>query len=298
MIRRPSVDSPFYMIPFDGRLGERSGRQGYGAVYTRGEGESDIEISNYSQNGVYTFYNASSNGVINVTTKTKTSFEGANSSVSTRGQLAAVSVAGTTAEMILTPNYATPVILKNAIDGTEGNIAFSVENPNRAVVTRGNIAYWTGAAKSKDYFGANAVESYYNSPDYRLSKLGENIFGFEFRNISKKGTMYLKTTLFTPVDQAAYMLTSKNSTTMFWTPETPFTETVDLKGISGMPYNAPGDYVNSLQDLFTAVENNEVCLSNDGSSTTFWWNPVAVEGTVGSLGKSLYHQELALVGVS
>jgi len=298
LIKKPSVDSPFYMIPFDGKLGEKGGRQGYGAIYQRGEGENDIEISNYNQNGVYTFYNAASNGVMSVTTKTTTSFEGVNSSVSTRGQLGAVNVYGTNAEMVLTPNYATPVILKNPIEGTEGSIAFSVENPNRAVVTRGNIAYWTGAAKSKDYFGANAVEMYYNSPDYRLSKLGENTFGFEYRNISKKGTMYLKTTLFTPVDQAAYMLTQKNNTTTFWTPDNSFSETVDLKGISGMTYNSSGDYINSLQDLFTAVENNEVCLSNDGSSTTFWWNPVATEGAIGSTGKSLYQEELTLVGIN
>ncbi|MCX6803864.1 MAG: hypothetical protein NTY48_04825 [Candidatus Diapherotrites archaeon] len=297
LVKSPGVNSPFYSMPFDGLLGERGGRQGYGTAYKSGDVRSDapITISN-NDFKVYTFFDSASNPITSVTTKTTSTFEGVNSSVSTRGQLGTVSVLGGGQSILaLTPNYATPIIMKYTLSGTSGNMAFGIENTSRAVATRGNVAYWTGAAKSKDFYGANAVESYYNTPDYRLSKMGEGIYGFEFNDASRKGNLYLKSILFTPIDGAAYLFATKEDNTQVWTPNTPFGTNAELDGIAGMEYNYKSSSIQSLQELFDAVSQGSVCLTNDGSTTSFWWNPAVLETESGQI-NSIAKQELALVG--
>lgn len=299
LVKTPSVDSPFYSMPFDGLLGSTGGRQGYGSVYTN-ENDKEITISN-TGNRAYTFYNAASNGVMNITTKTKTTFDAVNTSVATRGQIAAASVSGNNADLILTQNYATPVIIKQSMNTQSGNLAFSIENSKGAISTGGNIGYWIGAAKSKDFYGSNAVEMYYNSPDYRLSKLGENVYGFEFRDATRVGNMYLKTILFVPKDESSYTINSNDSGTTIWTAANDFSTSAALQGIPGMKYNnlPNGDAgtINTLAKLFDAVKEGVVCVSNDGSSTSFWWNPAVIERTVGAT-TSMANEELMLVGTS
>ncbi len=297
LIKRPSVSSPFYNMPFDGLLGQTGGRQGYGSVYTNAS-ETDVEISTVIGTRTNTFYNASSNGVVSVKTQTKTSFDATNTSVDTRARIASISASDDTGEIILTPNYATPVIVKSVLNETIGRIAYALENKN-AIGTGGNLAYWTGAAKSKDFFGGNAVETYTDSPDNRLYKLGDNYYGFEFKDTTRKGTMYLKSIFFTPVDNSLYNLVSKVDGFTLWTPSTDFGNNARLGGIPGMQFNSKGEdsYIKSLQNLFTAVENEEVCLSSDGTDTIFWWNPKTIAKTVG-ISYSLDTKEIALVGTS
>jgi len=178
-------------------------------------------------------------------------------------------------------------------------MAFNVENTKKAVSTGGNLSYWTGAAKSKDFYGSNAVEVYSNSPDYRLSKLGENVYGFEFNDATRAGNMYLKSVFFVPHDETRYGLMSKDTGTSFWTTSNEFNSTAELLGISGMKYNSlqNNSYMKSLQDLFDAVREGKVCVSSDGASTSFWWNPAVIENTTGST-NSLANKELELVGAN
>ncbi|MFA5930873.1 MAG: hypothetical protein WC821_01015 [archaeon] len=298
-VKSPSINSPFYSMPFDGLLGSTGGRQGYGSVYTN-ENDKEITISS-TGNRAYTFYNAASNGVMNITTKTKTTFDAVNTSVATRGQIAVASVSGNQADLALTQNYATPVILKHTMDTQSGNLAFSIENSKGAISTGGNLSYWIGAAKSKDFYGSNAVEMYYNSPDYRLSKLGENVYGFEFKDATRSGSMYLKSILFVPKDESSYTINSNNEGTTIWTAANEFSDGSVLQGIPGMKYNdlQSGDAgtINTLDKLFDAVKEGTVCVSNDGSSTSFWWNPAVIERTVGST-TSMANKEVTLVGTN
>jgi len=302
LIKRPSVSSPFYNMPFDGLLGQTGGRQGYGSVYTNAS-ENDVEISTVIGTRNNTFYNAASNGVMSVKTSTKTSFDATNTAIDTRARIASVSASDDMGQIILTPNYATPVVAKSVINESVGRIAYELENRN-AISTGGNMAYWTGAAKSKEFFGGNAVESYTDSPDNKLYKIGDSYYGFEFKDTTRKGTMFLKSIFFTPVDASVYNLSSKVDGLSFWTPSTTadFSSSVQLNGIPGMEFNSKGagstgNYIKSLQDLFTAVESEEVCLSSDGTDTIFWWNPKKIESSVGNT-YSLNTKELALVGTS
>jgi hypothetical protein len=295
LVKKPSIDSPFYNMPFDGVIGTSNGRQGYGSMY-RNNDEKTITISNANQK-VYSFDNAVSNAVMTITTNTKTSFDVVNASIGTRGQVASASVSGSTGQLTLTPNYATPVIVKQTQNSTIGQMAYSVENTRKAISTGGNIGYWTGASKSKDFYGGNAVELFTDSPDYRLNNLGENVYGFKFEDTTRNGTMYLKSFFFVPEDGTRYQLVSKDDDTIFWTTSSDFSNVVELLGIPGMEYNSlqNNSSLSSLQDLFTAVENMDICVSNDGSNTTFWWNPAVIENTTGST-TSLANKELELIG--
>ncbi|MFA6065368.1 MAG: hypothetical protein WCW44_02100 [archaeon] len=299
LVKSPSVDSPLYRMPFDGPLGEVGGRQGYGSTYTNSNDER-VAIST-TDGEVNTFESGSSNGVTNVTVVTQTDFDAVNSSVGTRGQVAAISMSNNDATIALTPTYAIPVIAKYTLNGTSGNMAFSVENTKNAVTTGGNLSYWTGAARSRDFYGTNAVEAYNNSPDYRLSELSDVAYGFEFNDASRSGNMYLKTLMFVPAnDNSQYLLNAIDPGVTFWTPNSEFSSNVQLNGINGMNYNSANgsvsnQYINSLEGLFNAVSEGKICVSSDGSDTSFWWNPAVLENTSGST-TNLASKELELVG--
>lgn len=299
LVKTPSVDSPFYRIPFDGMLGEGgNGRQGYGSTYNNLDTDAGgINISNNGF-GVYTFDSAMSNGITTLQTTTKSTFEEVNVAPGTRGQIAAVSVSNNTATMKLAPIYVTPVIGRVTIsDSTEGKMAYSIETNNKALITGGNISYWTGAAKTRNFYGGNAIDTYQDSPDYRMNKLGDNVYGFEFKDISHNGTMLLKTLYFTPVENNLYILKSIENSATFWTPNNEFSPHVQLGGINGMTYNdiSSNSRIESLQNLFDAVKEGKVCVSNDGSSTSFWWNPAIAENVSGA-NPSMAEKELELLG--
>ncbi len=298
LVKSPSVDSPFYRMPFDGMLGDKSnGRQGYGLAYKNIDADAGgIQISN---DGFFvnTFDSALSNGVTAVETTTKSTFEEVNVAPGTRGQIASASVSNNTATLKLAPTFVTPVIGKVTIEANEGKMAYSLNTEKKAIITGGNIAYWTGAAKSKNFYGGNAIDSYQDSPDYRISKLGDNVYGFEFNDISRQGTMLIKTLFFVPADSSSYILNAEDNSTNFWSANSEFTKTIQLGGISEMTYNDQlgNSKISSIQNLFDAVKEGKVCVSSDGSSTSFWWNPAVIETVSGST-TSMSDKELSLIG--
>ena len=299
LVKKPSVDSPFYSMPFDGVLGQTGGRQGYGSTYKNAvNSENLITISNFGTK-VTAFESGASNGITTITTNTKTSFDAMNASALTRGQLGSAIVSGASAELVLTPNYATPIIARHSMEGTSGEMSFALENTKKAVPIGGNLSYWTGAAKSKDFYGGNAIDLFNNSPDYKLTNLGDNIYGFTFDDTTRAGSMYLKSVFFVPQDESRYNLVANSNGTSFWTTSSDFATNVELLGIPGMKYNnlQNGSYIKSLQDLFDAVAEGKVCVSSDGASSSFWWNPTVIENTTGST-TSQGAKELELVGSS
>ncbi len=281
LIRPPFQDNPLYRMPFDGLVGQQ--RMNYGTTYSN---ETDTELK--INNTISTKYNASSNGVVDVRTNYITSFEQTNSSLGTRGQLAIINHNGSTADMTFSPNYATPVIGRYALSGTNGKFTFNLEKSYSPVITGGNLSYWTGAARSKDFFGGNASEVYNNTPD----SLIDDDYGFSWDNATENGTLYLKSVFYSPVKDY-YVLRTENGS--FWTPNSNFSSQAELLGISGMKFNQDGDYFETLEDLFTMVTNQDVCISNDGTTMSFWWNPKVIENTRGSQ-SSLAEKELSLVG--
>jgi hypothetical protein len=299
LIKTPSVDSPFYRMPIDGMLGTKgNGRQGYGSTYKNIDADAGGILISNDEFLVNTFDSAMSNGTTSVETTTKTNFEEVNVAPGTRGQIASISVSNNSASLKLAPTYATPLIGKITIDDVqEGKMAYNLSTENKSIITGGNLAYWTGAAKTKNFYGGNAIDTFQDSADHRLTKLGDNVYGFEFDDISNNGTMLLKSLFFIPADSAIYMLQANESSATFWTPSSEFAPNVQLGGIGGMTYNDQGgnSKISSLQNLFDAVTEGKVCVSNDGSSTSFWWNPAVIETVEGS-NSSMVKKELELIG--
>ena len=159
--------------------------------------------------------------------------------------------------------------------------------------TGGNLNYWTGAARSIDFSGSYAVEIYNETADSRIDGTD---YGFEWSDISQNGTLYLKTFFYTPTD-SVYALVAENGT--FWSPDEEFDSTIQLRGIKGMSYNsqANNSKVETMQDVFDFVSNGDICVSNDGQTTSFWWNENVLANTIGMI-DSQYNKEILLAGSS
>ncbi|MBT7240957.1 MAG: hypothetical protein HN878_00545, partial [Candidatus Diapherotrites archaeon] len=170
---------------------------------------------------------------------------------------------------------------------------FNVEKANQPVNTGGNLNYWNGAAKSIDFTGSYAVNVYNDTADSRIDGTD---YGFEWSDITQNGTLYLKTFFYTPTDSTYTLVADSGS---FWTPDEEFNDNVPLRGIKGMSYNsqANNSKVETLQDIFDFVQNGDICVSNDGQTTSFWWNEYVLANTIG-MNDSQYNKEVALAGSS
>lgn len=296
-IRNPVEKFPFYYIPFDGPVGEKFSRNGYGAVYknlTEGKGKEIQLNDSRALNVVKTFENITGTGIINVSTKQGTNLVAVNSSVGTRGELATVSYSGNEAMINFTPNYATPIIVKKTLGGTSGALGVNILENQQKKDTGGNFTYWTGAAKSKDFYGTNAVDVYNNTADTKLDNL--DAYGFSWSDATQSGNLYLKTIIYVPTDKD-YILQTEDNTTTLWSPNDQFSHSQQIIGIKGMEKN---DKLNNssfttLQDLFDLVKEQKVCVSNDGANMLFWWNTKTLTTTEGTQ-SSLESYETTLIG--
>jgi len=72
---------------------------------------------------------------------------------------------------------------------------------------------------------------------------------------------------------------------------------VHLGGLAGMPKNSKSnnDTVTELNDVFGLVREGQVCVTDSGDKSVFYWNPLSVYSKAGSSGKSLDDYEATLV---
>ena len=257
-IRNPVEKFPFYYIPFDGPVGEKFSRNGYGAVYknlTEGKGKEIQLNDSRALNVVKTFENITGTGIINVSTKQGTNLVAVNSSVGTRGELATVSYSGNEAMINFTPNYATPIIVKKTLGGTSGALGVNILENQQKKDTGGNFTYWTGAAKSKDFYGTNAVDVYNNTADTKLDNL--DAYGFSWSDATQSGNLYLKTIIYVPTDKD-YILQTEDNTTTLWSPNDQFSHSQQIIGIKGMENDKLNNSsFTTLQDLFDLVKEQK-----------------------------------------
>jgi hypothetical protein len=305
LLRKPEIGSPFYRMPFDGMVGYDSGRQGYGAYYFNLK-DTELVINNSgaganSGSTVKTFVNSNSNGLIRTNVSTGAGFVQANSILESRGRLASIFSDATNASISFTPLIATPVIAKIVNEGTQSKMFYTARRNENPITSGGNLNYWTGASRSRNFYGSAAVEEFSLSPDLLIDeKKGVDsgiTYGFDFAEATRVGKMYLKTVFFSPTDGALYRITSANPELSFWTPNEEFSSSVSLTGLDGMLYNSTqSNYqIRNLDELFNLVSQEKVCLTNDGASTNFWWNPYELENTAGA-SNSLAQKEISCVG--
>jgi hypothetical protein len=301
LIKNPSTMFPLYNIPFNGAIGFDSGRENYGASFENEDEE--IILNNTTLINARTFSSPIDNGYVKLTTKRNENIQSLTSGLSTKGQLMSISSNGSNAVLNFTPSYATPVMARNVGSlGTDELFAYQLEVQGIPQNTGGNMNYWTGAAFSYDFYGALAAETFYDTADYQLDD-GTGItapgvtYGFNWKDIVYDSSLYLKTIFYTPMNKSS-LLKIDNGGSKLWTPNQGFGASAQLNGIFGMNYNdaTAASSINTVQELLDLVEDGKVCITNDGSSMKFWWNPKVIATTPGSTGQSLEGSEASLIG--
>ena len=89
---------------------------------------------------------------------------------------------------------------------------------------------------------------------------------------------------YSPITENFTLTALQPSGLQFISPDSLESNSIDLQGIAGMQNNsgAAQDIVNEIQEIFDLVEGQNVCVTDTGSKTSFWWNPKALNDAVGS----------------
>ena len=269
----PHPGSPFYKLPFNGRIGE-SGRVNYGLNY-RGD---NILVNNDPVALVRTIEISGSSPVADLTVKTDDSFKTINTD--DRGLVLRL-VGGANPAMTFAPSFATPVILKMTNKFDEGYAFYSVEVDGGAANTGPFLSRWNGIGINCKSFDDRRMPEFFFSPDthglneFRQcailpGQLEQTSYGFEFCEPKQFGNMYLKTAFYTPQGhQSILKLSVAQESASFITPTSSGT-TVPLAN------TVLGREIHSVEDIFDLVKSEFVCVSNEESKTEFWWNPKKV----------------------
>lgn len=284
----PNPESPFYYLPFDGRVGldSANGRQGYGVNF-RQESEKSIKINADSSQPVFATNSPTSLPVPNgwILASFNNDFRTLNQTE--RGIVLSVSTQGETTKLDYSPSFATPVLLRVSSPVAESAYAFyGVDIGGTPFGTSTYLSEWTGVGGAcRDFDDALAAERFYNARDRQaLEKqcarvLGDAVstsYGFEWCSPKRASTSVgLSTVIFTPqnVSSRIYITSASQSASLSTADEAG--DKVALVGVSGMANNSPGSGINTLQDVFNLVNDGALCV--DGSSSrafsAFFWNP-------------------------
>ncbi|MDO8624817.1 MAG: hypothetical protein Q7R47_01945, partial [Candidatus Diapherotrites archaeon] len=305
-LRQSGLNNVFYYLPFDGLVGLQGSsleRQGYGIGY---EVVNNEQLTISRATSVTTMTDAGSNPVQKVTVSSSQSFDNLNAFASTRGFILDIqNTDNGTKTMRLTPTIATPVLLKISQDATPEPFGafYTVRNSDIPQNVGGSAAFWNGAGACLDFSGNLVADAWDYRPD-RKAKVSDRVQGWEFSygvdwtKAETKGDEYLHTVMYSPVN-GNYSLNAASGNALLATPDTPFAKAVDLKGISTMAYNRAGasasDRITAIDDLFELVKAQQVCVTNTGVATSFWWNPKTVMEQKGASGQSISDIEATLV---
>ncbi|MCH7902874.1 hypothetical protein IIC68_03915, partial [archaeon] len=285
----PFPNSPLYSVPFDGLVGLEGGsfnRQGYGSAYFNSS--EPIAISN-EITPAKTFSDSGSNPITSVTISENRNLYSTNSSPTTRGMLLRVeNPSGVTANIQFQPVQGTPVLMKVTQDHlTEEKFsAFYSVIENDVPIDLGNtFTYWNGAGQCFDFTGVPVTEQFFEKPDRAAVPEDPLLdwattYAVDWTQAVKTGDVYLRTIIYTDPLKDTVMKVIQGPSDLEFLSADESGNVVGLNGVAGMPYNnfAGGTQgmVNSLQDIFTLVELEQVCVTNTGNNTQFWWNPKVI----------------------
>ncbi len=290
----PFPDSPFYSMPFDGLVGLKGDsfrRQNYGVAFSNAQPEM-AEIS-HGAAPFKTYPSSGGLGQKQAQVRVERGLYSLNVSPESRGMLLKVdSPPGNRSSITLQPSNATPVMLKvsqAAITQDKFGRHYSILEGENPTNVGASLSYWDGAGTCLDFTGAPVTEAFYQKPDRTLSQTQEelkNYYGQDWPMAIKTGDVYLRTIMYTDPQRnyllknragqaGATLLTADNSG-----------EAVPLKGIGGMPYNNSGSgtlaAVSSMQDVFDLASEGQICVTNNGNSSKFFWNPQKIYGRQGT----------------
>lgn len=271
----PNPPSPFYSLPFNGPVGESSGRVGYGVNY---EGDR-ILINSDSASPVHTVEIVGTTPVANLRVDKEDTFRALN--VDNRGVVLTVQ-AGSRPRIIMSPSFATPVIMHIENETDEASAFYTVDLDG-AQNTGPKMSDWDGIGGGcLTYSDSLALEEFWQTADtHGLNAKCTPIagdqkvssYGFEFCNPVNYGNLWLKSVLYTPQNKPGIMeLIHEDDSAEIMTVSGRGNQ-IALEGVVGMPSNNTGDNISNIDEIFDLVEEGYVCVSGTDTKAEFWWNP-------------------------
>lgn len=273
-------DSPFYYIPFDGLVGQDSGRVGYGINF----GGDSIIIDN-SNEPLRTVEIAGSSpindGVLQVTDSD--SFKGMQ--VDNRGVVAKLTRGNGNPTLLMQPSHATPVILRiDKESNGEAYAIYQVEVDNGAADLGPTMALWSGIGVTCKAFDDATMSQQQFVPDThgisaRCALVGQNErtkYALEFcQDPINFGSVFYETVFYTPQDSTSLiqLVDASSDSAIFIAAG----ETGDDIFLSG---NGVTNRINTLQDVFDLVENEFICIQGTNLNAEFFWNPKKIFDTI------------------
>ncbi len=267
--------SPFYYLPFNGRIGMDNDRIGYGVNFS---GE-EININN-TGDVVHTSSAQGQAQVHTLETKVEDSLKALN--MDKRGVILEVKRNNDElTSMDFSPSKATSVVMEIEDTGTESVYAFYTATVDGEAQNLGDngLTKWVGLPEGENAcrdFG-DAPNDLFEVPDTHGSStpLSRDLYeyGFHWNDPVKYGKVFMQTIFFTPQEAVSKLSVARKSGTLkFHTAvEENITGATTLSGFRS-------DEVKTVEDLFDLMEQEKVCLTDTKSEVLaeFWWNPETV----------------------
>jgi hypothetical protein len=219
----PVPNSPFYRLPFDGKVGLSDTtyeRVGYGMEYVNGQNPIKIDDA-----GTQTFNGSGSSAVSQAQVELNEDIRKMNALASTRGNLLQVSMESGSGlgEIVLSPSLATPIMMgvNHEITPQPFSAFYQLNEGGVPVETGSTLTYWEGAGNCYDFSGVPVYEAFYFTPD-RSGTSKDAVTGWQFAyavdwdSARTGGTELLRSIFYTPT-KAVYSLQSVDGSTTFFT---------------------------------------------------------------------------------
>jgi hypothetical protein len=253
---RPDVSHAIYDVGFNGLVGVYSdnGRLGYGASFTQ-LSEDPLTIVS----GIDAIHNTSSNSVSEVRVDVDKDFYTMNTS--RRGNVLTINRRGNTIDLILSPSTAVPLLLDVTRNTARDAYAFyTVEVDGQPQSTGSSLITWNGIGNGCVDFDRSGMGTWSNAPDSREgSGNGYGLGGSIWTNAVASGTASFYGTFYVPDGSSSTIYFTRQSENATFTSDQGNGDLLTINTSSG---------ISTLDDVFSAVANNQVCVIGG----EYFWN--------------------------
>lgn len=287
----PEPDNPFYYLPFDGQVGidSSNGRQGYGVNF-RQTTEDTIKVNNAIDQTLVSTNIPGSTPIFNGWINAGFADDFVLLNQKNRGILLDVQAGGEATKIVLSPSYATPIMMQ--VEYEKGHDAYgfySIEINSSPQSTALKMIPWSGVGVNcRDFKDNVATEAWQDTWDVHGGVSG-NIdcapgtsitdYGIEWCDPIRSGSTYLQSVVFTPQNKNSLMKRTTYGDQMTLYNRDDDGSQIALNGVPGMKNNSYGTSgIDSIEDVFELVRENKVCLVGQGNriSNKFFWNPKVI----------------------
>lgn len=285
----PASLSPFYYLPFDGRVGVDSGngRVNYGMNYEQQFEGAPVQLTTGLE-GVALSGGASWIPYFeNATLKTDKVSDFKKLNVDDRGEILTVSQS----KLSFSPSYATPVIWKISNKSGEACSSYSFGAGSLTYAGQESNPWWGVGENCIDFYDSVMIEAYQNGVfDKSTSTTGSwgticgstsyTAYGMEWPDEQQAfGNVFLKSIFYTPQGTSNVINTEiSNETAEFWTKAASGTTNIPLNGVG-----ASAENIADVKRIIGLVKERQVCVSGTETEQKFWWNPTAVINEIADL---------------